>query len=59
MKTIKINITPDSATSEAFKNYLDEKAAFKQAVTSGNINSFVKKNGKRFDTPIHPEEVSL
>ena len=52
MKTIKININPNSSTGEAFKKYLEEKAAFKQAVTTGSINSFVKKNGKKFDTPV-------
>lgn len=52
MKTIKININPESATGEAFRNYLDEKAALKKAVKSGNINSFAKTYGKKFDTPI-------
>jgi len=49
---IKITIKPGSETAHAFKKYMADKAAFKQAVMSGNITSYVKQKGKKFDTPI-------
>jgi hypothetical protein len=49
---IKVTIKPGSKTAHAFKKYMADKAAFKQAVTSGNVTAYVKKSGKKFDTPI-------
>ena len=52
MKKIEIIIKPGSESSRMFKKYLEEKEAFKNAVVTGNVSSYVKKTGKKFDTPL-------
>lgn len=52
MKKTQITLDPESPEAKQFKKYLAEKAAFKKAVTSGNISTFTKKNGLKFDTPL-------
>ena len=52
MNKIKIKLEPNSPGGKAVKRYMAEKAAFKNAVISGNVSSFVKKSGTKFDSPI-------
>ena len=52
MKKIEIKIDSDSSKAKMFKKYMAEKAAFKNAVASGNVTSFVKQSGLKFDSPI-------
>ena len=49
---IKIEVNPNSSFANEMKDYMAEKAAFKKAVQSGRVSSFVKQNGIKFDTPI-------
>ena len=49
---VKIKIKSNSASAKVMKRYMAEKAAFKDAVTSGNVSSFVKKRGTKFDSPV-------
>lgn len=49
---IKITIKPNSKTAKAIDSYMADKVAFKQAVETGNVESYVKKTGKKFATPI-------
>ncbi len=52
MKKIEIKIASGSTSAKVFKKYMVEKAAFKNAVASGNASSFVKQSGIKFDSPI-------
>ena len=56
MKKIKIKISPNSVPAEIFKKYMAEKAAIKEAVTSGNLSTYVKQNGIKFDSPLSTDK---
>lgn len=51
-KKINITIKSNSSTAKVFKKYMAEKAAFKTAVMTGNVSSYVKQSGTKFDSPI-------
>jgi len=51
-QVIEIIIPENTKQSKAFQEYMAEKNAFKKAVISGNITSFIKEKGKKFDCPV-------
>ena len=52
MEKIKVNIKKDSVAAKAFKAFMAEKDAFRQAVQSGNVNSYAKKREAQSAQPV-------
>ena len=50
--TIKVTIKENSPAAKAFKKYMAEKAAFREAVKSGNAINYAKKSSIKFATPV-------
>jgi hypothetical protein len=50
--TIRITIKAKSKAARAFKKYLAEKKAFKEAVAKGNARSYAQNSPIKFDLPV-------
>jgi hypothetical protein len=50
---IKVTIEVDSKLAEAIKRHMAEKKAFRDAVTTGNVHSYVQQNKMKFDLPVN------
>ena len=52
MSTIKITVEKDSSLDTFIRLAMKEKQDFKEAVESGKIEEYAKRNGHRFSQPI-------
>jgi len=52
MATIKITVEKDSSMANFIKLAMKEKQGFKEAVQSGNIEEYAKKNGHKYSKPV-------
>jgi cell fate (sporulation/competence/biofilm development) regulator YlbF (YheA/YmcA/DUF963 family) len=52
MMKMKVTIKKDSAAAKAFKAYLAEKTAFRQAAQNGCAADYARKSSTKFATPV-------
>jgi len=52
VKKISITIKTGAKPAHVLQEYMAEKASFKAAAATGTVSSFVKKSGKKFDSPV-------